>query len=391
MNEKKNTITPSNTFLKKCLLLALPLFCLFSLLFPGREHSARSLATKSVERKAASNNGEASFSPVEAAAFGRPHIHPNWKHNQMPPADRTGPGDDTIMLLGIFSTILEPKKEAETRQMIRDTYLSYNNDSRVCSLQDYMRLRDNNTGSANNCKVVYTFVIGGLEGGPTDHYRSKEPLTIDPDLFKNIHESDVTYLNIKENMNEGKTPTWFKYCASLFGKYRFDYSAKVDQDTMINMPHFLDFIITDLAPYPYNVRIYGGNFIRNGIQTRFGHFYASGQFYFLSSDMAAFVSSDELDREGIIDNQISRQHPSTTKAPHSEDLDMGTYVHHHPYPVKLVTMLHRVLYIHNVKTVDYWMELWKEVEGLPPLTRAIGYIQKVITVNDYVDWKKGNE
>jgi len=389
MNEKKNTMTPSNTYLKKRLLLALPLFCLFSLLFPGSKDSARSLAAKSVERKAASNNGEVSVSPVEAT-FGKVLIHPNWTHKQMPPADRTGPGDDTVMLLGIFSTILEPEKEAETRQMIRDTYLSYNNDSRVCSLQDYMRLRDNNTESANTCKVVYTFVIGGREEGPSDHYRSKEPLTIDPALFKNIHESDVTYLNIKENMNEGKTTTWFKYCASLFEEYGFDYSAKADEDTMINMPHFLDFIITDLAPYPYNVRIFGGNFIRNARQTRVGHIYASGQFYFLSSDMTAFVSSDELDRESIIETRLARKSPSQLK-PRNEDLDMGTHVHHHPYPVKFVQMSQRVVYIHKVKTVERWMELWREVEGLPPITRVIGMTQKIVSADSYATWKKGNE
>lgn len=57
MNEKKNTKTLS-TYLKKCLLLALPLFCLHSLLVPwdDSEDSTRSLGgVEGVERKALRN------------------------------------------------------------------------------------------------------------------------------------------------------------------------------------------------------------------------------------------------------------------------------------------------------------------------------------------------
>jgi len=338
-------------------------------LVPDSERSTRNLGKEAVERKEDSNNDEASFFPIDPY-FEQEVIHPNWTHKQMPPANRTGPGDDTIMLLGIFSTMLEPKKEAEKRQMIRDTYLSYNNDSRVCSLQDYMRLTKK--GSANNCKVLYTFVIGGLEGGPTDHYHSKAPLTINPVKFKNTSEDDVTYLNIKENLHEGKSTTWLKYCASVSRVYGIDYSAKVDQDTMLNMPHLVDFIITDLPPYPYNVRIFGGNFICNPSLKSRGLMYPSGQFYYLSSDMAEFVSSDEIDRK---ENRKfkGRVYPDILPVGKNADVDIGKYVFSHPYPVKFVQMSHRVLYTHRIKGVQEWMKLWKEVEGLPPVTRAIGY------------------
>lgn len=281
-------------------------------------------------------------------------FHPQ---NERPPISRIeGAGDNTVFLLGVFSTVLS-SKDAARRQLIRDTYLSYGNDPRICSLRDYMQWKDEKSSHASICKVLYTFVIGGVATGENgDHFRSNRPLLIPPQNDTD-EEYDCTYLNVKENMNYGKSNAWWKYSAIIAESYDIDYVAKVDSDTMLSMPHFIDFMITDLPPYPYNVRTCGGNMLHNKRKTQRGHLYASGQFAFFSRDMASFISDDKLDRIRLKENKVG---VLESKSIIAEDFDTGTLVWMHPYPLKIIFMNQRVPWIHHVKEVSKWEKFGKK-------------------------------
>lgn len=140
----------------------------------------------------------------------------------------------TRFLLGIFTTIEEVARRKRLRQYIFQN--PERGDERVCSLNDFLQWEQD--GRPNSCQVVYTFVLGMNPNAPTIHLDSGgKPILFPWDIPG--REDDVTYLNIKENMNDGKTPTWFKYGAQLSPKYgppTFDYIAKLDSDTLISLP-----------------------------------------------------------------------------------------------------------------------------------------------------------
>jgi len=300
------------------------------------------------------------FKPVKNV-FEETVIHP--QYHQLPPTNRRGPGVRTRFLIGIFSDVLSPSAK-QRRQLIRETYLGNGNDPRICSLQDHLDKMDNSETS--ECKILYTFVVGGNVLGPDDHFRSTEPLileTISEMEAKAVNEhavveNDVVHLNIRENAYKGKSPTWFKYAASLADKYGIDYIAKAESHVMLSMPHLIDYVITDLPPYPHNTRMFGGNFwYLNG-------WCAEGSFYFLSSDMAKYVSSDDLFRQGIRDSLNGKRDVPN-------DYEMNQFVWTHPYPVKFVFMSSRNLWIQDIMDDYDWREVWKTYGGVPPPSRSI--------------------
>lgn len=98
----------------------------------------------------------------------------------------------------------------------------------------------------DSCRLVYAFVVGANPTGPTNlvdySNNSSHPLTLTeadvvdqfqfPDLFNSSSivsgefvEKDMIFLNIKENMEEGKTPSWFLVANTLVQEYEIDYIA----------------------------------------------------------------------------------------------------------------------------------------------------------------------
>jgi len=248
----------------------------------------------------------------------------------------------TTLLLGIFS--VTGKKYAERRRYIRDTYLA-TGDDRICKLEEF-KIQAKGKFSQRRCKIAYTFVIGaGGSDRPNDHDDS-EPLTLDIDQNGNADEkNDCVYLNIKENMEEGKSTTYMKLGASLSDEWGFDYISKIDDDSVLAIELLLQLMEDDLPPMPYNRRTYGG-----GIWASYAHhhMYAPGQFYFMSADLAHYVSN-----EITPEDRRKKMHWR-----HTEDADMGSFVFSNERPIKYINLNTQKIWAHPMKTEKEFRSAW---------------------------------
>jgi hypothetical protein len=229
-------------------------------------------------------------------------------------------------------------QERDRRQAVRETYLSYykddpdeDNRDRICSLADIQKKRV----PLGKCRLAYVFFMGANPSGPTElvYPNASYPLLVDPLRIASA-EDDVVYLNIKENLEDGKMQTWFKY-ASLVAEedqFQFDYIAKVDVDTLLFTPAFLEFADRTLRSSPHNERSFGGMpLYRNNCNPELhedhpcplplvGNVYFSGELYFMSPDLAKYISSSECNREAVVIRH--------------EDVAIANYVFSHPLPVR---------------------------------------------------------
>ncbi len=217
--------------------------------------------------------------------------------------------------------------EVERRQAVRETYLSFFKDlyhedqpNRVCSLAQIQR----NISLFLECQVVYFFFLGGNPNGPTELVapNSSFPMTIEG----NLDEDDLIYFNIRENLEDGKSQTFFKYASMLSKEIQFDYVGKIDSDTLLFLPAFLDFAAIHLPPR--QLLVYGGNpHDRNACDTNshdshtcplelVGQLYMGGSFYWMSPDLAEFITSNAVPR-----SQLTVRH---------EDIDIGNFVFTYP-------------------------------------------------------------
>lgn len=254
----------------------------------------------------------------------------------------------TTFLLGIFSYSAGENR----RKYIRETYLSIE-DERICKLDEFIRQTKENP-LTRKCMVPYTFVMGG--GGydrPKDH-NDFEPLTKDTDKMGNADpDGDCTYLNIKENMEDGKSPSFLKWAANLATEYGIDYIGKLDDDSFLQPKLLFRLLEEDLPPAPYNTRIYGGATRLSRTQA---HMYAAGEFYFVSNDLAQYVGN-ELTAE---DREVLRMKH------HIEDLDMGTFIYSHPRPIKYFNLAGYKIYAHPLKSEKKFRDYWKNHIGELP-------------------------
>mmetsp|Transcript_21276 Transcript_21276/g.31507 ORF Transcript_21276/g.31507 Transcript_21276/m.31507 type:complete len:359 (+) Transcript_21276:42-1118(+) len=248
----------------------------------------------------------------------------------------------TAVLVGIFSAA-GSFKYSHRRDYIRDTILDNRLEPRLCSLKEFIRQTEESPHK-RVCQVAYTFVIGaGGHDRPTDH-DDNEPLTVDNDQFGNS-EDDCTYLNVMENMEDGKSPTYLKFGANIANQYGIDYILKTDDDSVISFNAVFDWIDSELPPSPYNRRIYGGaprlSRVKNTI-------YSAGEFYFMSADLADYVGNvlTAGDRLSLMNSRPI------------EDLDMGTFVFSNPRPIKFVSMDQKKIWSHPKKTEDEYRTEW---------------------------------
>ncbi|KAL3940062.1 MAG: hypothetical protein SGBAC_005318 [Bacillariaceae sp.] len=236
------------------------------------------------------------------------------------------------ILVGIFCTNLNAL-EKKRRQLLRNTYLTSYQETkskhRICSLQDLLSTKID----PQKCQFAYTFVVGGNISAPTEQVYTDDihSIAIPHDKIE-APESDVLYLNIQENMNEGKSETWFRYASLIMEQeLYFDYVAKMDTDTIL-FPHF--FFEDNMAKWPNhpeNVRIYGGeyNVKQDGTnRTDFvlGASYFNGPFYWMSPDIARYITT-----------KCNRSALRTS----AEDMTIGNYVNSFPQTINRYQLTRR--------------------------------------------------
>jgi hypothetical protein len=257
-------------------------------------------------------------------------------------------------LWGIMTT-LRPK-DAIHREVIRRTYLSYDSD-RICSLSEANQ-------KANSCQILYTFVVGANPNAPmdlVDYKNASHPLTLEGPLDDDSpFETDVTYLNIHENMEDGKMPSWFYYANTLVQDYHIDYIAKLDSDTLLFPKaffHFVDTILPQPQQHPIK-RVYGGipydslncgGYRREYCGDMVGATYMSGELYFMSADLSDFITSPDFNREAV-------------RLP-IEDMCTGNFVHSYPKPIlEAVVAPHHKLWEHgdHLKEPEDYERRWDQ-------------------------------
>lgn len=267
-----------------------------------------------------------------------------------------------------------------------------------------------------HCTFVYTFVIGGnldkdaptilvdkslplLASSKTD----KRRVTRDVKLSNRKHKfGDMTMLNIKENMNEGKSQTWFYYgsvvAEQLGVQDGIDYVAKLDADALPYLDRFFDWALVQkrLPPYPYNNHILVGNpvdkywwYTFDQVQGNYTyimkekdiareeyfkhhyfnnfHLYAQGQCYILSVDLARFVAKEAAaisyirHRPKEIDPHTYQSSSRYNYTESHEDHDISAMAFHSPFPIQFQFFnryqkfwRHPIKNQKNVKLVHRW-------------------------------------
>lgn len=253
------------------------------------------------------------------------------------------------MLFGIFTTDLKPV-ERQRRDTLRNTYLSFYSKSktphRICSLQQLLR----NDVKNEDCQIAYTFVIGANPNGPTSMVEANTTASmVVPAIKLNDAEEDVLYLDIKENMEEGKSDTWFRFGSVLSETLYFDYIAKLDTDTVVYPANFVK-DLKRMPVYPWNKRIFGGKYdIRPDYTTKYpivGPTFMSGLLYWMSPDLASYITDPE---------QCNRK---KYHAPF-EDLNIANLIHSHPQMIRRIQMSFSS-FDHPVKNIGDFKAKWKK-------------------------------
>lgn len=250
------------------------------------------------------------------------------------------------------------------RKRHRDLFKLWN-DPRVCSLPNFRKMSKD---EQYQCQLVYTFVLGSNPDAPPQLLDNSRPMEVTgpvkgkgPDL----NNPDITHLNIRENMNEGKSQTWMKYGAEIAEQYDLDYVVKCDADSMLHLHEFFHFAYKNMPPAPYNRGMYVGALRDKAYWPRhstekeriqyesfFGnnfegvHLYIAGQLYIVSKDVAKFIGKEAL--EG-----------NCTYCEGHEDHDITTMAFHSPEPLKLTVIgRHQRFWEHPVKGEPRWRRIW---------------------------------
>lgn len=257
----------------------------------------------------------------------------------------TNPPPNRI-LLGLFTTTREQDKPRQN--LVRKTYLtnyeilnqvglakSDETTDRLCSLADLLEQKNN---TMQECVIVYTFVAG--------NYHKKSNLSIPTDLTyiddasfpyavdrssEEGYNRDFVYLNIRENMNDGKTSTWFKYASTILPakELGIDLIAKVDSDTVLYPRPLLHELDRTLSR-KYKIsrpaqRVYGGfEEVAHPEEVP----YAQGGFYFLSRDVASYITSSACPRYEILPYEKAVLSGHGVDLERAEDLETGLLVDH---------------------------------------------------------------
>jgi hypothetical protein len=132
------------------------------------------------------------------------------------------------------------------------------NAPRVCSIDDF---KTRPVAERNECQLIYAFVLGANPDAPPHLLDESRPYEVQRPIKSTTKAKDINYpdtilLNIRENIEDGKSQTWFKYAAEIAKRYNLDYTAKCDTDSILLLHEFFMFAYINLPPAPYNQHIY---------------------------------------------------------------------------------------------------------------------------------------
>ena len=243
-------------------------------------------------------------------------------------------------------------------------------DSRVCTLGQYERYVLEK--KKNNCQFIYTFVTGACEcpNAPTRLVDDRFPILVGDEE----EIDDEINMNVKENMNEGKSETWFYFASLIIDKLGIDYVGKMDIDTVPYLDMYFNFAGNNLPPSPFNRRTiiglmadklwwpwkrYKEIFFKNyypgydhNMRKFVGfHVYPMGQLYILSRDLVHGVAKVAKD-------------PSYNFQAGIEDHDIGAmaYMAADGEPIKLLSLsLLSKFWRHGIKLLEGKEQEWNEV------------------------------
>jgi len=284
------------------------------------------------------------------------------------------------LLIGIMS--MESDDESMYREQFRSLFriMKRNKDNRVCSIHDF----EEDLEIREACELVYTFALG-YDRAETEEVVD-ETRSVLASHATQISD-DITVLNIRENVNQGKSQTWLYYAQSLQRKYNFDYIAKADSDSVWDVPKLLNFLQSNhVPPAPFNTGIIVGrpldklwwhhwkqgpeDYEHNLRERKEGffmenygrvtgkrfifHLYAQGGFYWLSPDLV----------DVVIEEASSGRHNGYIEG--NEDHDISTMAFHTETPVHFIMLsqMEYLFYHHPVKlrNRERWETKWEEAK-----------------------------
>lgn len=251
------------------------------------------------------------------------------------------------------------------RKRHRDLFQLWN-DPRVCPMDEFKK---KSPQEREQCELVYVFVMGGNPEAPPsllDDSRPFEVTMFNKNKSGDVDEPNTILLNIRENMNDGKSPTWMYYGSKLARKYDLDYVVKCDEDSILHLHEFFRFAYKHLPPAPYNTNVFVGaprdkafwpqlhndTAEREQYEAYFGnvyegvHLYLAGQLYIMSADLAYFTG-------------IEARRSNCSYCEGFEDHDVSALAFHSPDPLKLMLIgrPHR-FWEHPVKSGPRWKRIW---------------------------------
>jgi hypothetical protein len=268
-----------------------------------------------------------------------------------PPSDKC---DNLKVVVGVMSV----DKEMVRRDWVRETYKNYPN---------VYHWKNNPAGS---------FLVLFVVGQPPNNSRNAAVL-----YEEWAEHRDLVFLDLPENMNEGKSHSWMLKAWHLYGGCRnVKFFAKGDQDTFLRTPK----LESKLLALPHDNHYYGWtvNVSSSYDGKDFNYSFAVGMFYALSPKLLGWVAGSEL--------------ASQEKAG-AEDMKTGYWLGAGGVPVSIVhdeschdwaktqddqgwawkPVTEESTVIHHVYTNDEFQELWARFKKDKP--------------SDFqgVDWWKG--
>lgn len=266
------------------------------------------------------------------------------------------------MLFGIFT--MDSEWETRRRQVVREIFQSIE-DPRICGFNQFL------SGDNPCCIISYTFVMGGGdENAPTEYPNDSTPLLLDQNdipMYSHLaQETDIIFLNIRENMNDGKSFSWLTYITSIEKEYSnnsakirrsIDYVAKVDTDAVVNLPVVLDLLQDSLLPGSDDPNIFGG-FMREVPYKGNSVNAVGGPFYFFSIDLACYIvqTLSIEDRAEIMKPYLEED----SRAFHNEDVAVSIIAHSNPKPISLKNV---ALIWDHAKEEDLFRLLWSQFQN----------------------------